>query len=134
MPKKKLRKKLQKKKQKLSPLNLWSNQISEYKFHKVGIIKKVEFGKSIGTMFGMYGHMMDGPFGLQLSIIEERTGFPNHWTVPVEECKKFFYEMNISEQEELIGKPVLCLSNTEVMNYIEEIIPHKMLLKVWEDE
>ena len=103
-----------------------------YKFHKVGIIKATTFGRTAGSRFGAFGYMLDGTFGLTLEIIEETKGFPVSWTIPAEKCKEFFDGMNINEVKELIGKPVLLLSNTEAINYVELVLPHKELLKAWE--
>ena len=108
--------------------------IDSYKFHKVGITKGTNFGKTAGSRLGGFAYMLDGPFGLTLEIIEETDGFPVSWTIPAEKCKEFFDEMDITEAKELIGKPVLLMSNSEAINGVELVLPHKELLKVWEDD
>lgn len=110
----------------------WQRLIGRYKFHKVGIIKSTKFGRTRGTSFGAFGHCLDGTFGLSLEIIEEDRGFAAAWAIPTEECKEFFDGMHIDEIKELIGKPVLLLSNNEALNGTERVLPHKELLRVWE--
>ena len=105
-----------------------------YKFQRVGLIKEVRFGASPGSRFGAFVYMMDGPFGLQLTIIEEKHGFPILWTVDLDKCQDFFRAMGVNEDKDLIGKPVLCLSNSEAVNHAEKVIPHKSLLETWKEK
>ena len=112
----------------------WEILKETYKFQKVGIIKSVKFGASVGSIFGAFAWMMDGPFGLQLTIIEDEHGFPISWVVALDKWQEFFHEMGVNDDKELVGKPVLCLSNSEASNCVEKVVPHSKLLEVWKDE
>ncbi len=112
----------------------WEKLIEPYKFRKVGIIKGTKFGRTAGTSFGAFAYCLDGTFGLTLNIIEETSGFPVSWVIPADKCKDFFDKADVNEVKELIGKPVLLLSNSEAINYVELVLPHKELLKAWKKD
>lgn len=124
---KKQEKKYKQKQKKKDPIQ---EAINKYKYKKVGIIKDVKFGFLVGTRFGAFAWMHDGGFGMSLSIIEVEHGFSNHFVITdPKQYEAFFRQFEVIWHNQLKGKYALLLSNTDAINSIEAVVPHKNLME-----
>lgn len=105
-------------------------EIDSYSNKRVGIIKGVKIGLLPGSVLGAFAVMHDGGFGLSITILEIEHGFPlNYRLTNPKECEQFFKDMDVIWHTELKGKHVLLLSNSDVINSVEKVVPHKRLME-----
>ena len=124
-----------KKQKKLTKEARLQKEINKYSSKRVGVIKSINAGLLPGTMLGAFGTIHDGGFGLSITILEIEHGFPvNYRLTDPKECEQFFKDMGVVWHPELKGKHVLILSNSDVINSVEKVVPHTSLTKSLEGD
>lgn len=107
---------------------------SDYTNKRIGIIKDVRFGQLPGSMLGAFAVVHDGGFGMSLSIVDIQNLYPLSCSIKSGECEQFFKDAGVIWHEELKGKHVLLLSNSEAINSVDKVVPHKELIKLLEED